>query len=145
VEVNFLFSAVTLDYKIESFLPPEILPSYETEFDIDYRPITLGLNYHLTPSSRVDFYLGLMYAYVDYGSEFIPNPIGPPTPVILKDDDSGWGAQLGIDVPLGEQGRGPWILAATVKFHSSTVHELTEPDIRSNDLELVTVGIGRRF
>lgn len=80
--------------------------------DIDLDILALGLNFHVTPKSPVDFYLGPVIAWArgndtDYS---LDGSLGS----FNSDwgDDFAFGAQLGLDVPAS----GGWAFNANVKY-----------------------------
>lgn len=107
---------------------------------VTVRPITAGLNVHLTPDSRVDLYLGPLLAYVVYDSFEVSVGRGV-TQSIATENDLGFGANLGLDVHLGRGGH--WSLVGTFKYIDTTL-EATPPDSPpgSTDFDPTIVGFG---
>ena len=99
-------------------------------------PLTVGVNFHLTPSSPVDFYLGPVVGYVFLSSingdggemraefeEFTSvTPLEGGT--LATKDAFTYGAVAGLDVPFGEKG---WSFAASARYLKMAV-EIDEPD-----------------
>lgn len=83
--------------------------------DLRFTPVTAGLNVHLTPGSRADLYLGPRVAYVFYSDlELTINLFGiSSTQRIDTDDEFGYGAGIGVDVPLGT---GRWSFHAAADY-----------------------------
>ena len=82
------------------------------EGDVGFTALTAGLNYHLTPNSRADFYIGPYVGLAmlddvtisDLGESFRYN----------FDDEFVYGLNLGLDIPF--RAGGPWALAAGVRW-----------------------------
>lgn len=161
VEFGALYAAPELDIRIGA--PGSLFGSLRATDDISFAPITLGLNVHLTPRSKVDLYVGPLAAYVLYGDlsiqfEFpnLPNlpslpgiptipvfPIDPITIDLETDDDFAFGAQVGIDVPFGD---GRWAFHANVKYLETSI-ELIDDIGDSTDLDFdpLIIGVGARI
>lgn len=80
--------------------------------DIDLDILALGLNFHVTPKSPVDFYLGPIIAWANAGESTysLGGTLGSTD--VDWGDDVGFGAQLGLDVPAS----GGWAFNANVKY-----------------------------
>ena len=78
-----------------------------------FTPLTLGFNVHLTPDAPVDLYAGPLLALVNYSSVDVWTFPGSAGTGVSIDNDVGWGAILGVDVPLGKRG---WLVQANVRF-----------------------------
>ena len=141
-----------------SWTDPEIAVHYELPDLIDIRdtdtlsfnPITVALNIYLTPNGSVGVYLAPMVAFVQYGDlEYNLGMFCEPgmlcTVQVQVDDDVGWGAALGIDVPLGDRG---WVLSGSVGYLDTDL-EVTDPDGDTEsfgfDPVTATLGIAYRF
>ncbi len=70
------------------------LDESDTIGDVMVTPWTAGVNFHLTPASRADLYLGGYLAYVFYGDLDIE---GEKIPM---DDEFTFGVVVGVDVPF---------------------------------------------
>ncbi len=107
-----------------------------------YGSFTVGPDIHLTPNHPTDVYLGPFLAYTgrtDVGyayDEFAGVSI---------DSAFGWGAVLGVDLPVGERG---WLLCASVRYIDSVLDGRDGNGDRF-DLDFgstaVGVGFGYRF
>ncbi len=66
--------------------------------------ITAGLNFHLTPNQKVDFYIGpyIGMALIDNASFALGGSVG--TVSGNTDDEFVWGGQIGLDIPFGGSG-----------------------------------------
>ncbi len=80
------------------------------EDDTDFMPITLGLNFHLTPDRKVDFYLGPFLALLQY-DDFEVRVLGENVESDIGGDVT-FGAQAGIDFPVGSK----WAFTAAVRY-----------------------------
>lgn len=107
-----------------------------------YGSITLGPDVHLTSNGRADLFVGPFLAYTAhtdvgfYDDEWAGVRIG---------GSFGWGAVLGVDVPVGERG---WRLSANVRYIDTN---LGGTDWNGDPFEVdfgptaVGVGFGYRF
>ncbi len=70
----------------------------------DVLTLTVGLNFHLTPGQKVDFYVGpyIGLAQIDDPSFDLGGSVGTVSGNV--DDEFVWGGQLGLDVPFGGSG-----------------------------------------
>ena len=80
--------------------------------DISFRPLTLGLNYHLTPDSRVDVFIGPFIGLAQF-DDATYNVLGRSF-TVDADDTFTWGLQLGVDIPFVADG--PWAFTGAVKY-----------------------------
>lgn len=80
--------------------------------DIDLDVLALGLNFHVSPKSPVDFYLGPIIAWANAGESTYSLGGSLGSTDIDWGDDFGIGAQLGLDVPAS----GGWAFNANVKY-----------------------------
>ena len=107
-----------------------------------YGSITLGPDFHLTSNGPADLFVGPFLAYTAhtdvgfYGDEWAGVRVG---------GSLGWGAVLGVDVPVGEGG---WRLSASVRYIDTN---LGGRDGNGDPFEVdfgptaVGVGFGYRF
>lgn len=115
----------------------------------------VGLNFHLTPSTKLDFYAGPFVALVTYDAlvgvaDAPPGSTGFPGSVSVNfDSEMTLGANIGVDVPISQR---HWIFNATVKYlatNPDTTLEWIGVDSRrasaSIDPLAVGVGFGYRF
>lgn len=79
----------------------------ETLDDITVTPLMAGVNFHLTPKARVDFYLGAFAAYVTYGDLDIEGE------TLGFAADVAYGAVVGIDVPVRDRG---WFFGGAIRY-----------------------------
>lgn len=108
-------------------------------------PVYAGLNFHLTPDSPVDLFIGPLVAYVVYSSfDLVVDPWFL-TEGFTTDNDLGFGATIGMDARLGDGG---WLLTAGLRYLTTTL-EASSPDggIGRTDIDpwIFNVGVGFRF
>lgn len=116
-------------------------------------PLSIGLNFHLTPKQRFDLYLGPFLAYVLYSDlEWRVNEtieVGG-VPVVIDEtlrmavaNDLAYGAVAGADIPIGSRG---WYISGTLKYMATEV-DITDPDGDSENLSLdpIIVAVGMRY
>lgn len=132
--------------------PEIVLDYYLTVFDVSLTttddlamtPISLGLNIHLLPKSRLDLYLSPFLAYVRNGDlEFNINETFEVDGQILRIQDSNrvtvasdvaYGASLGLDIPFSSK---PWAIATSLRYMASELNaadpegESISPDFNS--------------
>ena len=109
-----------------------------------FRPFLVGLNYHLTPSSRADLYLGPLVSYVFY--EDIMLQYGSEDALFEIDDDFAFGAALGLDLYVGAEGH--WSLNASLRYLETSVGGVEngeEPFELDYDPLILGFGFGYRF
>ena len=116
-------------------------------------PVSLGLNFHLTPTRRFDLYLGPYLAYVLYGDlEWRVNETIVVGGVPVEFDQSlrmsiandlAYGAVAGADIPLGPEG---WYFSGTLKYLATEL-DSTDPEGDSETLSLdpFIVAVGFRY
>jgi hypothetical protein len=75
--------------------------------DLTVSPLIGGVNFHLTNGSRVDFYVGPFVAYVTYGD------LEDGSDSFGVDSDFGYGAVVGIDIPIGS---GRWAFSSSARY-----------------------------
>jgi outer membrane protein W len=114
--------------------------SISADAGVTMTPITAGLNVHLTPDSRFDVYLGPLLAYVVYDSFTLT--AGPGLSESFRsENDLGFGANLGVDVGLGDNGR--WTLSAAIKYIDTTLEaNPSDGSAGRTDLDPMIVGFG---
>ncbi len=109
-----------------------------------FTPLTVGLNVHLTPDRPLDFYVGPLMALVSYSDVEIRTTIGTAGTSESVDNDVGWGAIAGLDVPLGERG---WLIQANLRFIQTDMKDSGGMISINNQFDpvIVSVGFGYRF
>lgn len=121
-----------------------------------FNAVCVGLNVHLTPGKKVDFYAGPLIAYVSYSditvgsTGFLPGVPGSQGVVSVGfDDEIALGANIGVDVPIS---RRHWIFNAALKYLASSPDTTlewaglgTRRESTSIDPLMLGVGFGYRF
>jgi outer membrane protein W len=114
--------------------------------DVDVTPLELGLNFYVVQNDSVQLFLGPKIAYVFYGdveldSQFV-DP-GDPSDV-STDDELGYGANLGLDVPFGEGGWGFFVGLQYLVLSLETDEGGDSVDL-DIDPFVLRAGVGKRF
>ena len=103
---------------------------------------TLGVNYHLRRESRVDFYVGAFAGMINFDDIVFLTEVGRPDKRTF-DDDTGFGAKVGVDVPFGKSES--WTFSIAARYFAV----IMEGEVAGQDLDLnpvfVSLGVGRRF
>ena len=110
---------------------------------VDFYTINFGANYHFTPDSRVDFYLGAFAGVFSYDSVKFNLPVIDEEIKINFDDQFSYGFNAGIDVPFTSDG--PVFIALAVKYLISDLKEDGGPREIAIDPIIGSIGIGFRF
>ena len=110
---------------------------------VDFYTINLGANYHFTPDSRVDFYLGAFMGVFSYDSVKFNLPVIDEQISINFDDQFSYGLNAGIDIPFTQDG--PLFAAVAVKYLISDLKEDGGPREIAIDPIIGSIGIGFRF
>ncbi len=109
--------------------------------EAQFSPLTLGVNYHVTPHSRVDFFVGPFVALVQYDDVQF-NTLGE---VFTRDFEDDWtfGLNLGVDVPFGSES--PWAFTGGVKYLETSAEGANDVPNLDVDPLIFTGGIAYRF
>ena len=110
---------------------------------VDFYTINVGANYHFTPESRVDFYLGAFVGLFSYDSVQFNLPVIDEQIKINFDDQFSYGLNAGVDVPFTQDG--PLFFALAVKYLISDLKEDGGPREIAIDPIIGSIGIGFRF
>ena len=101
--------------------------AWETDSDdISMLTFLAGLNIHLSPDAKVDFYIGPVLGFVDLGSATY-HVLGETHSRSYEADDFAFGAQIGLDVPLGGGGWG---------LHFGAKYLDLSADVRDSEVDL---------
>lgn len=111
------------------------------EDDVDFMPITVGLNYHVTPDKRADVFIGPFLGLVQYDDADFESQ--GETFVRDFDDDVGFGFQAGVDVPFGWDS--PWLFTSALRYMATSAEEVGGRFDLAVDPVIITAGIGYRF
>lgn len=92
--------------------------------------LTIGPNFHLTPNSRADLYIGPFIGFADIGKSTF-SVLGE-THSREFDTDVLFGAQLGLDIPFGDGG---WGLHLGARYMDLSV-DVEFGEIEGNEIEM---------
>jgi opacity protein-like surface antigen len=120
--------------------------SWVTHDTLTFTPLTMGLDIHLTPDSRVDLYACPQVALVHYGrwATTHANPDGFIARMDF-DEDIALGATLGLGLPLGKK---RWSLQAMATYIDSSLEGSGRDGLRISSGYNSTIfgfGFGYRF
>ena len=109
-----------------------------------FAPFSVGLNVHLTQGRPIDLYLGPMLALVRYDSVDVRTTIGTASTSVSIDNDVGWGAILGLDIPLGGGG---WLIQTNLRYIDTDIESSGGgiPISSEFDPVIFSLGFGYRF
>jgi len=110
---------------------------------VDTYTVNFGANYHFTPDSVVDFYLGAFLGWWSYDSIKFRLPIQDEEIKIDFDDQFSYGLNAGIDIPFGSESG--WMFTAALKYLVSDLKESGGPREIAIDPLIGSIGIGYRF
>jgi len=106
-------------------------------WETDWLAVTVNGNFHLLEGGEIDLYVGPTLGYVFWGSvdtDIFDN--------FSADDDFLFGANVGIDVPLGD---GPWGVSGAVRYlFTDLALEGASQDIGVDPIQL-KVSVSYRF
>lgn len=110
---------------------------------VDTYTVNFGANYHFTPDSRVDFYLGAFVGWWSYDSIKFQLPVLDEEIKIDFDDQFSYGLNAGVDIPFGSESS--WLFTAALKYLVSDLKESGGPREIAIDPLIASIGIGYRF
>ncbi len=120
-------------------------PGWVTSDTVTFTPLTLGLDIHLTPDERVDFYVCPLVAMIQYGSLAVRNgPTGVRTEWDF-DEDFAVGAALGLGIPFGQN---RWSFQTSLSYLESSIDGSSNDGLRLGsdyDSTIFGFGFGYRF
>jgi len=111
----------------------------ETVAEIRVTPLMIGADFHVLGQAKVDLYLGPFVAFVTYGDLDID---GESIPI---DDETAYGALVGVDVPVS---KGGWSFSAVVRYLKTEAQPSESgPDSMALDVDpwIVQAGAGYKF
>ncbi len=130
---------------IETAWVPAGNPGWVTSETLTFTPLTVGLDIHLTPDARVDFYACPLVALVQYGGLAVRSgPTGVRTEWDF-DEDFAVGASLGLGVPFS---RNRWSFQTSLTYLESSVDGGSSNGLRIDgdyDSTIFGFGFGYRF
>lgn len=111
--------------------------------DVSFTAFTLGVNFHLTPDRRVDVYIGPFVGLASYDDASFN--FGVNSRRFDFDDETGIGAQIGLDVPFTSDGR--WGFNTALRYlESSAEDDRFNPEVELEpDPLLFSAGISFQF
>jgi hypothetical protein len=139
------------DFDLSIKLGPLFDDSMAYSDTVGFSAVLAGVNFHLTPGRRVDFYAGPSVAYLDYSDITLRvfDGSGPPFNFLdthrvhlTFDSDFAIGANVGLDVPLGE---GRWLFNVNTRYFDTTIEGSQFESPRNYDPLLFGLGFGYRF
>ena len=104
--------------------------------------LALGLNYHLTPGRRADWFIGLFGGLVDF-DDTTYNALGEAFNFDYDDGEFGYGLNAGVDVPFGAESS--WVLTGGLRYLLATAEEQSGASELDVDPVIFSIGIGYRF
>jgi outer membrane protein W len=144
----FEFDVDTRTRVRDTFLEEETIEQFGGELSMI--PITLGLNYHLTPNLGFDLYVGLMVVYTVFDDIALEQYVRGLADDIVRDvatsNDLGWGAVLGVNKAVGESDK--WVIFGSFR-HLRASAEVDEDGADNAPLDIdpymAELGVGYRF
>jgi outer membrane protein W len=111
--------------------------------DVDFNVFSLGVNYHLSPHKRADFFIGAFVGLVQFDDVDFDFAEVARRVDFDFDDDFGFGVNAGVDIPF-QPGSG-WIFTAGLRYMLATAEAENAPFELDVDPLIGTVGFGYRF
>lgn len=137
VEISVILGGFTNDFSLDSaalsLRDSDRIGTYST---------TVGVNYHLLGESRFDFHVGAFAGMINFDDIIFLTEVGRVDKRTF-DDDTGFGAKVGVDVGLGKSES--WTLSIAARYFVV----IMEGEVAGQDLDLnpvlLSLGVGRRF
>jgi len=109
-----------------------------------FAPFSLGLNVHLTPDKNMDLYVGPQLVLVSYSGVEVRAAPGGVGNTVSVDNDTGWGAIIGLDIPVGKHG---WIIQTNLRYIDTDTNGSGSTISFSSEFNPVifSLGFGYRF
>ncbi len=115
-----------------------------TVAEVDFAPVSASLNIHLINTTFIDLYVAPTASYIYWGDIEIDDPNGNLniTTDIEADPEFAWGAQVGLDIGLGEN----FVITGGVRWLSADLSP-TDDDVDELGVDplISRVGVGLRF
>ncbi len=107
-------------------------------------PLSVGLNYHFARNSPIDLYAGPFISYVQYGDIRTEAGTGGVGTSVGVDSDFGWGAIVGLDIPIGKKG---WSVQSSIRFIDTKIKGVSDGGPFDSDFDptVFSIGVGYRF
>lgn len=138
-----LFSGASVDIEAHTYRAGGT--SWVTYDTLTFTPLTVGLDVHLTPDSRVDVYLCPLVALIRYGNlDTFVDSSGWRTGVDF-DQDVAPGLAVGLGVPFGQK---RWSFQANITYLDSSLEGRGPNGLRIDsgyDSTIFGAGVGYRF
>ena len=138
-----LFSGGSVDIGVHNFHPGDT--GWVTHDTLTFTPLTLGLDIHLTPDERVDFYACPLVAWTHYGRlSSYSGSRGVESEIDFSEDLS-FGLRLGLGVPFGQN---RWSFQVNATYLDSGLEGRGANGVRIDggyDSTIFGVGVGYRF
>ncbi len=143
--IGILVSAIFTDMEgtfVYGIEPGEESERVKDNNTVDFYTINAGANYHFTPESAVDFYVGAFAGVFSYDSVKFVLPELEQEISINFDDQFSYGVTAGLDIPFGDS---PWMATLGVRYLISDLKEDGGPREIAIDPLIGSIGIGFRF
>lgn len=125
LEFSVLWTNYDMDFKFDV--------GRATSDEVKIMPFLLGANFHVVKNDKVDFYIGPLVGWVMY-DDFGFRAVDLESVSFRVDNDFAWGANMGLDVPVGAQG---WGISAALKYVGTNA----DAKIKSLGPEAPTLGV----
>jgi hypothetical protein len=112
--------------------------------EVDFQPVSASLNIHLIHTTFIDLYVAPTASYIDWGDVEVTGSAGNlnVSNDIETDAELAWGAQIGLDIGLGET----FVLTGGVRWLSADLSpDDDDVDELGIDPLISRVGVGLRF
>ncbi len=103
-------------------------------------PFTVGLNYHFTRDSSIDLYAGPFLSYARYGDIGTEVGTGGVGTNVAVDNDVGWGAVVGLGIPIGGKG---WSVQSSIRFIDTEIKGVSDGDPFDSEFDPTVFSLNR--
>jgi outer membrane protein W len=145
IDGTLLYGSHDVDVSIVELFDGEVVfDEHGTIGDISVMPLLISAHFHFAQRDKYDFYAGPTIGYVMLGDlEVVPDFEEADIPV---KDDFGFGAVIGMDVPMGTGGWNFVWSARYLKFGAEVDEvDIKGPDTIDIDPWMILVGAGKRW
>jgi outer membrane protein W len=150
VELGIMRAVPDIDLHVEN---RDLGLSASASDGLTMTPLSLGLNFHLTPKRNYDLYIGPFLAYVLYSDlewSISETLIVDGVPVEFEDslriavaNDLAYGAVVGADIPFGSKG---WFFSGSLRYMVTKLDSSDdEGDGERLDFDPFIVSLGVRY